>query len=164
MSDPLHDLRGSTMSDSGGSLKEAIEGGVRTSVRNNASAYGFSVMITAAFGVLSASLDTPTVGEVFLYAAGAVSGVTAVEGIVSHGFRVRLRGEPSDVVALGSSFSFASVGLSVGAAAVVAAIVPTWVAWLSGPFAASAIYVVASGFEMALAHEAQKRREADERG
>ena len=150
------------MSGSQEGLGARIERGVRTSVRNNVSAYGFSVMITAAFAVLSASLGSPPVGDVFLYAAGAVAGVTLVEGIASRGFRVRLRGEPSDVIALGSSFSFASVGLSVGAAALAAAIVPTWAAWLIGPFAASAIYVLASGIEMALAHEAQRRREAEE--
>lgn len=148
------------MSDDG--LKETIERGVRTSVRNNVSAYGFSVMITAAFAVLGASLGSPPVGDVFLYAGGAVAGVTVVEGVASRGFRVRMRGEPSDVIALGSSFSFASVGLSVGAAALAAAIVPTWVGWLLGPFFASSLYVIASGVEMALAHEAQKRRESEE--
>jgi len=149
MSQPLH-------------LRESLERGVRTSVRNNVSAYGYSVMITAAFAVLSASLGSPPVGDVFLYAGGAVTGVTVVEGVVSRGFRLRMRGEPSDVIALGSSFSFASVGLSVGAAALAASIVPTWAGWLLGSFAASAFYVVASGAEMALAHEAQKRREAEQ--
>lgn len=144
------------------SLKETIERGVRTAVRNNVSAYGYSVMITAAFGVLSASLGSPSVGKVFLYAGGAVTGVTAIEAVASRGFRVRMRGEPSDVVALGSSFSFASVGLSVGAAALAAALVPTWAGWLLGSFVASAFYVVASGAEMALAHAAQKRREAEQ--
>lgn len=143
------------------SLRAVVERGVRTSVRNNNAAYGFSVMITAAFGVLNASLDAVSVGDVFLYAGGAVAGVTVIEGVASRGFRVRLRGEPSDVVALGSSFSFVSVGLAVGAAALAASILATWAAWLIGSFAASAIYVVASGVEMALAHVAQKRRDAD---
>ena len=148
------------MSEGEESLKRAIQRGVRTSVRNNISAYGYSVMITAAFAVLSASLGSPPVGDVFLYAGGAVAGVTVVEGVASRGFRVPMRGEPSDVIALGSSFSFASVGLSVGAAALAAPIVPTWAGWLLGSFAASAFYVVASGIEMALARAAQKRREA----
>ncbi len=142
-------------------LKAGIERGVRTSVRNNVAAYGFSVMITAAFGVLSAALGSPGTGDVFLYAAGAVAGVTIVEGIASRGFKVRLRGEPSEVVALGSSFSFASVGLAVGAAALSGETLVAWVAWLVGPLLASATYVVASGVEMALAHAAQERREAE---
>ena len=98
----------------------------------------------------------------FLYAAGIIAGVTLVEAVASRGFRVRMRGEPADVIALGSSFSFASVGLSVGAAALAAALVPTWAGWLLGSFAASSLYVLASGIEMALAHEAQKRREAEQ--
>ncbi|HET6570831.1 MAG TPA: hypothetical protein VFG58_05020 [Solirubrobacterales bacterium] len=142
--------------------RSVVEHGVRTSVRNNVAAYGFSVMITAAFGVLSATLGSPKVGEVFIYAGGAVAGVTLIEGAASRGFRVRLRGEPSDVIALGSSFSFASVGLAVGAAALSGAILGSWVGWLVGPLLASSTYVVASGIEMALAHEAQKRRQAEQ--
>jgi hypothetical protein len=146
-----------------GDLKGSIEQGVRTSVRNNAAAYGYSVMITASFGVLSAALGAPELGDGFLYAAGAVSGVTLVEGAASRGFRVKLRGEPSEVVALGSSFSFASVGLGVGSAALCGELLSSWVAWLAGPLIASAIYVVASGVEMALAHAAQERREEAEK-
>lgn len=137
---------------------------MRTSVRNNASAYGFSVMITAAFGVLSAALGSPRVGDVFLYAGGAVLGVVAVEGIVSRGFRLRLRGEQSDVVALGAAFGFVSVGLSVGAAALTGTVLSGWLGWLLGPLFASALYVIASGVEMSLARVAQERREAEEGG
>lgn len=143
-------------------IVEMAERGVRTSVRNNVAAYGFSVMITAAFGVITATLGSPRVGEVFLYAAGAVGGVTVVEGAVSRGFRMRMRGEPSEVVALGASFSFISVGLAVGAAALVATILSGWLAWLLGPALASIVYVLGSGIEMALAHAAQKRREEED--
>lgn len=153
-----------TMSEHGEDrLARVLERGVRTSVRNNASAYGFSVMITAAFGVLTAALGSPRVGDVFLYAGGAVLGVTIVEGLASRGFRIRLRGEQSDVVALGSAFGFASVGLAVGAAALAAELLGGWLGWLIGPLLASSLYVVASGIEMSLARVAQKRREAQEK-
>lgn len=145
-------------------MKAGVESGVRTSVRNNVAAYGFSVMITASFGVLSASLGSPLVGDVFLFAAGAVAGVTIVEGAASRGFTVRMRGEPSDVIALGSSFSFASVGLAVGAAALSGELISSWAAWLVGPLVASGIYVVASGIEMALAHAAQAQRRTESEG
>lgn len=100
----------------------------------------------------------------FLYAAGIIAGVTLVEAVASRGFRVRMRGEPADVIALGSSFSFASVGLAVGVAALTGTILDSWLAWLLGPLLASSVYVIASGVEMALARTAQERREETEEG
>lgn len=143
-------------------VRGKVEHGVRTAVRNNVSAYGFSVVATAAFGVLGATLGSPPVGDVFLYAAGIIAGVTLVEAIVSRGFRLRMRGEPADVIALGSSFSFASVGLAVGVAALTGTILDSWLAWLLGSLLASSVYVIASGVEMALARTAQERREETE--
>lgn len=143
-------------------LRDAVEHGVRTAVRNNVSAYGFSVMITASFGVLAAIAGPPSAGEAYLFVAGAVSGVTIVEGIASRGFRVRIRGEPSEVVALGAAFGFISAGLGVGAAALSGELVAGWPVWLLGPLVASSVYVLGSGFEMALAHIAQERRDTSD--
>jgi hypothetical protein len=96
-----------------------MEHGVRTALRNNVSAYGFSVMITATFGVLTAALGSPDVGEVFVFAAGGVTGVTVVEGVSSRNFRQRMRGDPSDVVVLGAAIGYFSVGLAIGVATLV---------------------------------------------
>jgi hypothetical protein len=125
--------------------------GVRTSLRNNAAAYGYSVTITSTFGVLSVELGTPGVGEVFLFLFGAVVAFTVVDAVVSRGFRERLRGEPPEVVALGSAFGFASAGLSVGAAAVLGSILATGAAWPLGSFGATATFLSMAGVEMGLA-------------
>jgi hypothetical protein len=141
------------------SVGQDLRRGIRTSVRNNVSAYGFSIMITATFGVISSELGSPSVGEVFLFCGGGISGVTIVEAIASRGFTMQLRGEPSDVVALGSSFSYLSVGVSVGAAALVALLLSGWLGWTIGALSATGVYVPISGIEMALAHRA--REESD---
>jgi hypothetical protein len=125
--------------------------GVRTSLRINAAAYGYSVTITSTFGVLSVELGTPGVGEVFLFLFGAVVAFTVVDAVVSRGFRERLRGEPPEVVALGSAFGFASAGLSVGAAAVLGSILATGAAWPLGSFGATATFLSMAGVEMGLA-------------
>lgn len=136
-----------------------MEHGVRTALRNNVSAYGFSVMITASFGVLTASLGSPTVGDVFLFAGGGVTGVTVIEGVSSRGFREKMRGDPSDVVALGAAIGYFSVGVAIGAAALVALVLTGGIGWAVGAMAASAIYVLISGAEMALARILQEDRE-----
>lgn len=136
-----------------------MEHGIRTALRNNVSAYGFSVMITASFGVLTASLGSPTVGDVFLFAAGGVTGVTVIEGVSSRGFRKKMRGDPSDVVALGAAIGYFSVVVAIGAAALVALVLTTGIGWAVGAMAASAIYVLISGAEMALARILQEDRE-----
>ena len=136
--------------------------GVRASLRNNLSAYGFSVMITATFGVLGASLGSPDVGQVFLFAGGAVTGVTLVDGITSHEFREKMRGEPSDVVALGAALGYVSIGVAIGLAALIAKILQGGIAWGLGALGASVIFVLISGIEMTLARIAQEDREAEE--
>lgn len=140
-------------------LGSALTHGVRTSLANNVTAYGFSVMITASFGVIAAQVGSPTVGEVFLFIAGAVSGVAAVDAIASKGFRNRMAGDPSDIVALGGAFGFFSVGLGVGAATLVATILSGALAWAIGALVAPVVYVLLAGLEMGIARLLQEDRE-----
>jgi hypothetical protein len=53
--------------------------GLYTSARGNAAAYGYSVTITASFGILSAVVSTPRVVEIFAFAGGAVLAFALVE-------------------------------------------------------------------------------------
>ncbi len=140
-------------------VASGLDHGIRTSLRNNVSAYGFSVMITASFGAISAIEGPPTVGRVFLFVAGAVTSVTLIDGISSKGFRVRWRGDPSDVIALGAALGYLSVGGGVGGAALAAEILGGWVGWVVAPAVASGVYVLLSGVEMALARALQQERE-----
>ena len=98
----------------GGGFGARYRRGLQASARDNAAAYGYSV--TASFGILAAVLGTPRVAEIFAFAAGAVVGFALIEAVASGGFRHRLRDEPSDVRAIGASFSFPSVGLALAAA------------------------------------------------
>jgi threonine/homoserine/homoserine lactone efflux protein len=54
--------------------------GLRSAARNNASAYGYSVTITATFGVLSVVASPTTVAEIFAFAGGAVLAYALVDG------------------------------------------------------------------------------------
>ena len=46
--------------------------GLQHSARENVSAYGYSVTITASYGLLTVILGSPSVLEIFIFACGAV--------------------------------------------------------------------------------------------
>ncbi len=131
--------------------------GLQASVRNNATAYGFSVMITGTAAILVSQLGSPTVGQIFMLGMGAVAGFVAIDGAATRGFRERTRGEPADVVVVGSAMGFFSVGLGLGAAALTAEALDGDAAWPVGGFVATLAYLLVVGIEMALAERAARR-------
>jgi hypothetical protein len=129
----------------------AFSRGLQASVRNNYTAYGYSIMITATFGVLASRESTPKVGEIFVFLAGAVAAFVAIELIVSRGLQRAPRGEPAKVAALGAAFSLGSVAAGVGAAALISLGLDGLLAWSTGGFVASGAYVLMAGVEIAVA-------------
>jgi hypothetical protein len=124
-----------TMSDEGTRRRTSREAhsaahgylhGLRASVRNNASAYGFSVTITATLALLSSIRGAPTALQIVAFAGGAVVAFAVVEMVVSWGFTQGLEDEPTDVKELGSSISVLSVGFDIGCAYVVGRLVGAW--------------------------------------
>lgn len=132
--------------------------GLRASVRNNASAYGFSVTITATMALLNSILGTPAALEIVAFAGGAVACFALVEGVVSRGFTRGMEDEPSSVKELGSSISILSVGAAIGCAYAVGRLVGGFIAWPLGSFVATAAYLFLFGVELGLAQRIQRRR------
>jgi undecaprenyl pyrophosphate phosphatase UppP len=156
-----------TMSDEGTPRRTSREAhsaahgylhGLRASVRNNASAYGFSVTITASMALLSSIQGTPTALQIVAFAGGAVVAFAVVELVVSWGFTQGLEDEPTDVKELGSSISVLSVGIAIGCAYVVGRLVGGLVAWPLGSFVGTAAYLFLFGVELSLADRIQRRR------
>ena len=125
--------------------------GLKTSVHNNAIAYGFSIMITAALALISASRDTPGIWEVLTFAGGAVLAFTIVEAFVYVALRHRLEEESMEVRLLGSVFSFLSIGLALGAVWIVERFLGGLLAWPAGSFLATLIYVCMLALELSMA-------------
>ena len=132
--------------------------GLRASVLNNASAYGFSVTITATMALLSSIRGAPTALQVIAFAGGAVAAFAVVELVVSRGFTRGMEDEPSDVKELGSSISVLSVGSAIGCAYVAGRLVGGFVAWPLGSFVATVAYLFLFGVELSLAHRLQRKR------
>lgn len=125
--------------------------GLHASARGNAAAYGYSVTITASFGLLSVATGTPIAPEIFAFAGGAVLAFALMEGVASGGFRHRLRDEPSDIKALGGSISLLSVGAALTFAFVVGLFVGGFSAWPLGSFLATLAYLLLFALEIGLA-------------
>lgn len=136
--------------------------GLRTSILNNATAYGFSVMITLVLVAAQRSLEPPAMGELFLFAVGAASAFAVVEAVATSWFRVRVRPEPTQAVALGSAFAVVSVTVGLGAAILVLQSLSGRLAWFVAPFVATSTYVVASGAEMAVGRWRAEQMESEE--
>lgn len=130
--------------------------GIRTSIRSNAGAYGYSVLITGTLAMLASLRSQPEVGHLFLFGAGAATGFAAIEAVGSNFFRDRMRGDGAEVVVLGSAFSFVSISAGLGAAALVGWLVGGWVPWVLGPFAATVTYLLVLGIELSLARRAEE--------
>jgi hypothetical protein len=103
-----------------------FERGVDTATRNNVTAYGYSVSITAAFAPLQTSRSDTGVLEIFVFAAGAVVAFALIAAVASGFFREELEDQPSNVKSLAGALSFFSVGLALGVAYVVGILIQGW--------------------------------------
>ncbi len=129
-----------------------FERGVDTATRNNVTAYGYSVTITAAFALLQTSRSDVGALEIFAFAGGAVVAFAVVGAVTSGGFRQELEDQPSNVKALGGAFALLSVGLGLAAGFVVGILVGGLAAWPISAFSTTVAYIVAVGLELAMAH------------
>lgn len=132
---------------------------LRFSLRNNAGAYGFSVMITGSMALLTSQYESPTMLQVFLFFFGAVLSFAGVEAIATRGFRRSLSDEEGTVVvALGASLSLFSIGIALAMVVLCTMVLPATTGWLIAPFAGSMVYLLVTGVEMGIARRIEERR------
>jgi MFS family permease len=123
---------------------------VGESTRHNALAYGYSLALSGAFGVLNLE-DRTTVAGVILFGFGGALPFSIANPLVTHGFTTRVEGEPPIVLSLGTSLGFVSVAAAIGLAAFVGWLLGGWVAWTVGGFVASSGYLLLTAVELVLA-------------
>ena len=136
----------------GSGFFRVFERGVDTAIRNNVTAYGYSVSISAAFALLQTARNDIGVVEIFAFAIGAVIAFALVAAVTSGFFQEGLEDQPSSVKALAGAFSFFSIGLALGVAYVVGILIPGTAAWVLSAFLTTIVYIVAVGVELAVAH------------
>ena len=112
--------------------------GLGQSLGGNATAFGYSVTITASFG--------------------AVVAFGGLEGVASRGFRSPLEKGSDDVILLGTALAFVSIVLAIAAARGLAAVLSGAWAWFGAAFGASLVFALVESVEFMLAEWLQERR------
>lgn len=134
------------------SFRESIQ----TAVAVNSTAFGFSIMVTAILAAIAQEHGAPTAIEILLFAGGGVLAFTVLDLLASEGFQRSMNREPPEVITHAASMSFASVGLSIGAAIGVANLVKGSVVWPVTSLIAATVFVVVVGIELTIAERARE--------
>lgn len=127
---------------------------LKTAVATSAAPYGYTLTIWTSGAVTTHARGIPTAWEALLFLAGAVLGFGVTAALAY--------GRPSEIleprehgsVRLWGGFHLVSVGLAIGAAAIVTGLVKDPVAWMIVGFTATLVYliVIAAQFTLADAH------------
>jgi hypothetical protein len=123
--------------------------GLGMSAHNNALAYGYSVTVTASFGVLTQTAKPVSIGRIFLFVVGASVAFAVVNAAVTRGFRTRVQTEPPVVLALATSLGVLSISAGAGVATLLGVTLGNWLAWLLGSLLSTWVYLSVAALEMA---------------
>jgi hypothetical protein len=141
------------------STKSAVEEfskGLRTSIEENSTAYGYSVMITVSFGVLTTTGHQPSVGRLFLVVIGAAIAFTLMEALSTRMFKTTDR-DSEYVALLGAAFNFLSIGVGLAVAWLTSLATTGWMAWVLVPMLGTVSYLVFVGLEITIAKVVKQR-------
>ena len=129
---------------------QAFGWGVRTALRDNATAYGFSISITAAYGLATAFRGTAGPVGTVLFAFGAAGAFVLVSVCFLGRFRRKPYSEDDQVLTLASGIDFLSVTFSVSAAYGLAQLPDPW-AWPLVGLGTVVTYLLVGGLDVVLA-------------
>lgn len=136
----------------------ALNSGVLSSLRNNATAYGYSITITAAFAIVSTKHPgTLTPGLILTFAAGAAAAFFLVELVSSRRFRRIVGEEEERVVFISGSIDMLSI-ITASAVAIPLAALPSAFSWVATAFGATLVYLLVGGIDMLIARALVRRR------
>jgi len=130
--------------------------GLGVSVRDNAQAFGFSILITVTYGIVSGASGSPSSLELIGFALSAVAALSLLNVLVTYLKKSELDDiERMYVLLIATATDFLSVGAGLGAA-FAASTLDDWIPWILAPFLAGLSYGLVQSLQIALA-----RRGAD---
>ncbi len=132
------------------SLSAAYVSAVRTAVRNNSSAYGFSVAATGSYGLAATAQGNPGLLSVLLFVLGVGTAFVTTELVVSRVFTRQIDSDAHSVVAVANAINVLSMGGAV-AVAYGSAQAPGGVGWFLAGLTATATYLVVGGLDVLFA-------------
>lgn len=117
---------------------------MRTTLRNNATAYGFSLSITSAFGLVNWAHGQPNALEVVLFVLGAAVAFVIIGSVLTPRFSLRGSTESETVVLLNGAADLLSVICAVGVAVPLSPL-PAMAAWPATGFGTIAVFAMVGG-------------------
>jgi hypothetical protein len=120
---------------------------LRATVAASAGPYGYTLTIWTSGAILAHARGIPDAGDALLFAAGAVAAYALVGGLAFGGFHAQITRASRRAVAWGG-LHFFSVGIAIGAAALIARLVGGLAVWPLGGFCATAGYLTASALQL----------------
>lgn len=129
--------------------------GVRTALRNNATAYGFSITITVSYGLVSGKTATTSPLETMSFGAGAALGFVVVGVLSVVVFQSGRVHEGGQVVTISGAVDLLAVVVAVLVAFSLSRI-PGYGAWPATGSGAAAMYLLVGGLDVILAEVAAR--------
>ena len=135
-------------------MRLRIRKNLSISLKDNSSAYGYSITISGAYAILELSQKSPAnLLEIFAGASGAVLAFIAVETALSLLGRDLDDRDTELTRVIARMLAFASIGSGMGTAAFCGWVLHGAVAWFAGGFLATSMFVVIDAFELALVEQ-----------
>jgi hypothetical protein len=125
-------------------------------VAASAAPYGYTLTIWTSGAVLSHARGIPDTLDALLFLVGAVTAFGGIAAVTISRAPERIVPRPAHS-AIWGGLHFVSVGLAIAAASTVAHLVTNTAAWPLAGFVATAIYLLASASQLALARAAVDR-------
>lgn len=132
------------------SRSRALLCGFNVAVSGNARAFGFSITITATYGVVAAAQGNPSLPELFGFALAAVSSFSVLNLIVvALLLHERPPHETDRVILIATATDFLAVGSGLAGAVGIRYLLTGWGTWVAAPFTAAVLYVLVQTLELA---------------
>jgi hypothetical protein len=125
--------------------------GLKSTASGNAHAFGFSILITVSYGVVSAAAATPKPAELFGFALSAIAAFSLLNLAIA--LLARRPSEELDsarVKLVATATDFIAVGAGVAAAFGSTLVAYGWAVWVLAPWAAGTVYLFVQALEFAL--------------
>lgn len=136
---------------------------LRGSVRDNASAFGYSLAITVSYGVCSHGSAAAGIPRDLLFLVGACLAFLLVVGVASKGLRKRVEAAPDNVALVASALNVVAV-LGAACTAALATLLPGAVSWFAAGFGATLAYLLLGAVDVLLAREVTAGTQQDADG
>ena len=140
-------------------VRERLVCGLGESLGGNATAFGYSVTITASFGAVELGRGTPRFGDLIVFGLGSVIAFGGLEGGGQRWISISFcRKGSNEVVLLGTALAFISIVLAIATARGIAELLSGAWAWFGAAFGASLVFALVESVEFMFAEWLQERR------